>query len=220
MLHQIGLPTDERQNISISYMPKHDSAEVYGRLKLACGQIKKDCPEPELRAAALKIIYELNPIEQWLHIYTNGSTSGINKGAGAGVYSINFQLSFPVGAGCDNYDAEMQAISFVMEATIECDDNTVIFSYSRAIIQKLTTPGAAESPMEEKCRYMAAIMKKRGRVIALQWIPGHIGIDGNEQADKLAKLGCVENQPVLPLSYRTVKSFISSCCKDRTSARH
>ncbi|XP_066902852.1 uncharacterized protein [Halyomorpha halys] len=67
---------------------------------------------------------------------------------------------------------------------------------------------------------MAAIMKKRGRAIALQWIPGHAGIDGNEQADKLAKRGCAENQPVLPLTYRTVKSLISSYCKDRTNARH
>ncbi|XP_066902888.1 uncharacterized protein [Halyomorpha halys] len=64
---------------------------------------------------------------------------------------------------------------------------------------------------------MAAIMKKRGRVIALQWIPGHVGINGNEHADMLAKLGCGENQLVLPLSYRTVKSMISSYCKDRTS---
>ncbi|XP_014291088.2 uncharacterized protein [Halyomorpha halys] len=168
MLHQIDLPTDERQNISISYMSKHDSAEVYGRLKLACGRIKKDCPEPELRAAALKTICELYPIEQWLHIYTDGSASGINKGAGAGLYSINFQLSFPIGAGCDNYDAEMQGICFAMEATIECNDNTVIFSDSQAVIHKLTTPGAAESPTEEKCRNMAAIMKKRERAIALQ----------------------------------------------------
>ncbi|XP_066901535.1 uncharacterized protein [Halyomorpha halys] len=108
----------------------------------------------------------------------------------------------------------------MMKATIECNDNTVIFSDSQAIIQKLTTPGAAESPTEEKYSNMAAVMKKRGRAIALQWIPAHVGIDGNEQADKLAKLGCAENQPVLPLSYRTVKSLISSYCKDKTSARH
>ncbi|XP_066901302.1 uncharacterized protein [Halyomorpha halys] len=62
-------------------------------------------------------------------------------------------------------------------------------------------------------------MKKRRRVIALQCIPGHAGVNGNEQADKLAKLGCAENQPVRPLSYRTVKSMTSSYCKDRTSAR-
>ncbi|XP_066909213.1 ribonuclease H-like [Halyomorpha halys] len=200
MLHQIDLPTDERQNISISYIPKHDSNEVYGRFKLACCRVKKDWPELEFRAAALKTIYELYPIEQLLHIYTDGSASGINKRAGAGVYSINFQLSFPIGMGCDNYDAEMQAICFAMEATIEYNDNMVIFSDSQAVIQKLTTPDAAEPPTEEKCRNMAAIMKKRGRAIALQWIPGHVGIDGNDQADKLAKLGCAENQPVLPLS--------------------
>ncbi|XP_014293833.1 uncharacterized protein [Halyomorpha halys] len=127
--------------------------------------------------------------KQWLHIYTDGSVSVINKGAGAGVYSINIQLPFPIGAGCDNYDAEMQAICFAMEATIECY-NTVIFSDSQAIIQKLTTLGATGSPTEEKCRNMAAIMKKRGWVIVLQWIPGHFGINGNEQVDKLGKLGC------------------------------
>ncbi|XP_066907038.1 uncharacterized protein [Halyomorpha halys] len=63
---------------------------------------------------------------------------------------------------------------------------------------------------------MAAITKKREWVIALQWISGHV----NKQADKLAKLGRVENQPVLPLSYGPVKSMISSYCKDRASARH
>ncbi|XP_066905248.1 uncharacterized protein [Halyomorpha halys] len=180
MLHQIDLPTEERQNISISYTPKNNYTEVYGLLKLACGRIKKDCPELELRAAALKTIYELYSIEQWLHIYTDGSASGLNKGAGAGVYSINFQLSFTVGAGCDNYDAEMQAICFAMEATIECKNNIVIFSDFHAVIHKLTTPGAAGSPTEEKCRNMTAIMKKRGRLIALQWKPGHVGINGNE----------------------------------------
>ncbi|XP_066907249.1 uncharacterized protein [Halyomorpha halys] len=113
----------------------------------------------------------------------------------------------------------MQAVCFAMEASIECDDHNVIVSDSQAVIQKLTTPGAAGSPTEEKCRNMAAIMKKRGRVIALQWIPGHVGINGIEQADKLAKLGCAENQPVLPHSYRTVKSMISSYCIDRRSAR-
>ncbi|XP_066905456.1 uncharacterized protein [Halyomorpha halys] len=146
-LHQIDLPTEERQNI-ISHKPKHDLAEVYVRLKLACGQIKKDCPEPVLRATALKTFYELYPIEQWLHNYTNESASSINKGTGAGVYSITFQLSFPVGAGRD-YGAEMQAICFAMEATIECDENTVIFSDCQAVIQKLRTLGAAGSPKEE-----------------------------------------------------------------------
>ncbi|XP_024215182.1 uncharacterized protein [Halyomorpha halys] len=118
----------------------------------------------------------------------------------------------------------MQAIRFAMEAIIKSDDNTVIFSDSQAVIQKLSTPGITESTMKEKCRNMSAIIEKRGRIIALQWIPGHVGIYGNEQAEKLAKLGCAENQPLVlvrtRLSYRTVKSIITSYCKDRTSARH
>ncbi|XP_014288576.1 uncharacterized protein [Halyomorpha halys] len=112
-------------------------------MTLACGQIKKDCPEPELRAAVLNTFHELYPIEQWLHIYTDGSASRINKGAGAGVFTSNLQLSCPVGAGSDNYDGEIKAIHFAMEATIEIDDNTTIFSNSQAVIQKLSTPGIA-----------------------------------------------------------------------------
>ncbi|XP_066904462.1 ribonuclease H-like [Halyomorpha halys] len=104
----------------------------------------------------------------------------------------------------------MQAICFAMEATIQCNNSTVIFSDSQAVIKKLLTPGAAKSPTKEKFRNMAAIMKKRGRAIALQWISGHAGRDGNEQADKVANLGSAEIQPVLPLSYRTVKSLLSS----------
>nr|XP_024217095.1 uncharacterized protein LOC106685224 [Halyomorpha halys] len=99
MVHQIDLPTDERQIISISYMPKHDSLKSTGDSNWHVIVSRKIALNPSLEAAALKTIYELYPIEQWLHIYTDGSASGINKGAGAGVYSINFQLSFPVGAG-------------------------------------------------------------------------------------------------------------------------
>nr|XP_014283831.2 uncharacterized protein LOC106685583 [Halyomorpha halys] len=71
----------------------------------------------------------------------------------------------------------------------------VIFLYT-FVKQKSPTPDIAESHFQEKCR-TSSIMEKRGRMIALQWISGHVGKHGNEQGDKIAKLGCGENKSVV-----------------------
>ena len=50
--------------------------------------------------------------------------------------------------------------------------------------------------------------------ITLQWIPGHQGIKGNEQADVLAKHGASLPQPEVPVSYDTVTKMIRSNIKE------
>nr|XP_014276980.1 uncharacterized protein LOC106681261 [Halyomorpha halys] len=62
---------------------------------------------------------------------------------------------------------------------------------------------------------MAAIMRKRRRAIALQRIAGHVGIHDNEQADRAAKLGCIENQP-----FRSLQQNSEIYYKGRTSVWH
>ena len=43
-------------------------------------------------------------------------------------------------------------------------------------------------------------------VVKLMWVPGHSNIDGNEEADTLAKAGafkmCEISEPAVPISYR------------------
>ena len=46
--------------------------------------------------------------------------------------------------------------------------------------------------------------------VALQWIPAHTGIRGNEMADQLAKEGRKKEQPPSHLSYREVKTLIQN----------
>ena len=46
--------------------------------------------------------------------------------------------------------------------------------------------------------------------VVLQWIPGHAGVTGNEEADSLAKKGASLPQPENPVTYQTAQQMIRS----------
>ena len=46
--------------------------------------------------------------------------------------------------------------------------------------------------------------------IVLQWIPSHCGVEGNEEADKMAKLEAKEQQPNNGVSPKEIETIIQS----------
>ena len=64
-----------------------------------------------------------------------------------------------------------------------------IYSDNQAGIYRLKTP--SDNP-RQACQIRAInasnIAKEKGALITLNWVPGHLDILGNEEADKLAKL--------------------------------
>ncbi|BFZ09044.1 hypothetical protein BsWGS_12083 [Bradybaena similaris] len=54
--------------------------------------------------------------------------------------------------------------------------------------------------------------------VALQWIPSHCGIAGNEIADTLSKTGSNQNQYSHPVDYKEAKTIIRNKC--RTDWKH
>ena len=46
--------------------------------------------------------------------------------------------------------------------------------------------------------------------VSLQWVPVHVGLTGNEKADRLAKIGSQAPQTQNPVTYREAKTLLHS----------
>ena len=83
-----------------------------------------------------------------------------------------------------------------------------ILTDSESSIERLQQgPGAQVDALADEVWELLANISKN-RKIALQWIPGHRDIDGNERADQLAKEGASLNQGGITLDFMTVKAAV------------
>ena len=64
-----------------------------------------------------------------------------------------------------------------------------------------------------------SLLSKHNKVV-LQWIPAHVGIAGNETADKLAKEGSKLPQPKLPMSYPEAKTLLKNSFRSEWKNRN
>ena len=82
--------------------------------------------------------------------------------------------------------------------------NIVIFTDSLSALQDLESCSQKTSTdLTALAQNLDALLSTFKIQITLQWIPGHIGIQGNEAADKLAKEGASKEQPDRPLDIQT-----------------
>ena len=177
-----------------------------------------------LKTAAEKTI--LNYPENWTHVYTDGSAEEATKNAGWGVWiqrpnGITEELYDACGADCSNYDAEVCALRKAIDhLQKQFDENpptatsAVILTDSLSALEGLESGDLDENLLQithkaEKLRLTHLVELK------LQWIPGHAGINGNERADRLAKLGSKQPQPITPTTFRTVKQKIKQTYKKK-----
>ena len=90
----------------------------------------------------------------------------------------------------------------------------VIFTDSQSALEAISSHKEKPShPIEQLLTNCHNISKSYGINITLQWIPGHSGVFGNEQADRLAKLGSNMPQMNQKTTYNTAKSLAKEHCK-------
>jgi len=156
-------------------------------------------------------------------VYSDGSQSerGYN---GAGLFLTNSSFSaqesmaWNLGQECEVYDAELFAIYKALEIGNQRSQASTsdlwIFSDSQAALKGLKAgQNRANHTLYQKIYKIAETIDKKGIKIHISWVPGHLGIYGNEKADKSAKYGANWVEPSFELGLSV--SFLSRKLKER-----
>ena len=128
------------------------------------------------------------PQEAWIQAYTDGSATKAVADGGAGVFIVFpdrtvITESIPTGINCSNYRAEVQAlltaIQMVKTSTRREYRQVAFLTDALSVLEALNNGGEPE--LTDSLMSLAKTHR-----VAIQWIPAHCGIPGNEAADRLA----------------------------------
>ena len=123
--------------------------------------------------------------ENSLHIYTDGSKS--DAGVGFGVHQEAFSKKGALPAASSIFTAELYGIHKAMEIIASHTEmDFTIFCDSRSVLESLSIFNPIH-PLVLKILEWLYLLKRRGRSISFCWVPAHVGINGNEEADRLSK---------------------------------
>lgn len=149
-----------------------------------------------------------------LRIYTDGSKSDDRTGCSFVIPALKIEFCARLSDNTSVFDAELIGI---LKAVQWVDGNPpfrcVILSDSLSAIQAICSDGKTSSLICE-IRYNVYMLQSKGVEISFGWIPSHVGISGNEMADKAAKkalghirvdIGCI---PEYSSVYNLVKKII------------
>ena len=118
------------------------------------------------------------------HIYTDGSKQEMKVGCAAVFQNQELLKRLPNESSI--YSAEVIAIDLVMNIIANHKSSKfIIYSDSKSVLQALQNKDSSTPLITRLLDEMNALSKNNS--IILTWIPSHIGIQGNERADRAAK---------------------------------
>ena len=134
-----------------------------------------------------------------IHAYTDGSAFKGTINAGFRILlrypdECSSEYSDSCGTNCSNYEAEKIAIKTAMqlihqrcELSVSNPTDVIIFSDAKSALEALQNPPYEDQITSEIALGISNLIAAHAVQVALEWIPGHCNISGNETADKLAK---------------------------------
>ena len=174
----------------------------------------------EDRQSAITHIGDIPP-DTW-QIYTDGSKQGSLTGAGFCVYrndSLLHKASFTLGSMATVYQSELFAINMGCTwatSSIPSPGNITFLSDSQAAIKALCTNQINSRQVKDTLTKLNSLGAHHS--VQLRWVPGHVGLQGNEMADELAREGSgtapIGPEPFLPLPNTIIIKELRKRLKD------
>ncbi|XP_075163104.1 uncharacterized protein LOC142235729 [Haematobia irritans] len=129
----------------------------------------------------------LSQHNDWLLLYTDASKNNWTTAYAVVDNYKNILCLKYLRCASSIFTAEAAGILFAVEYAISIKRKTVIFSDSLSAIKSINNLSNTSWTSISKIRDLLITNKNK---IKLCWIPGHVGISGNEHADKAAKFAC------------------------------
>lgn len=185
---------------------------------------KGEQPDHMLKTLTLEMLHENYNATVWTHVYTDGSADAAIKNGGSGVLirhpdGRTHSGSLPAGERSSNYRAELTALreaARLINADEHPPPHIVFLTDCKSAIQSLQSPS---EQMERDTQRLLCDLSQRTQV-AVQWIPAHCGLAGNEEADRLARLGSRQEQTSPPVSYKEAKTLIKRKLQTQFKEHH
>lgn len=154
------------------------------------------------------LVVEKIRIERAMAIYTDGSKVKGAKSVGLACIcpELNIQICKSLPGKSSIFTAESAAIlEAVKIAETNPDRKTIIFSDSQSVLRSLgrNKMSIKESSFILEIKKRITKCSENSQLIQLCWIPSHLGVGGNEEADELAKAAAdisIHNIKKIPFS--------------------
>ncbi|XP_066965694.1 uncharacterized protein [Macrobrachium rosenbergii] len=172
---------------------------------------KQHCSPPaQLRQAAQTAINNTSAPNVY---YTDGSVDRNIPAAAATVVSSSLKASWRLLNNASTLQTELVGIQKALEDSLNQAGNTTIHTDSKCAILAITNQSHTENVhILTSIKAAAFAHQSNGRQVTLNWIPSHIGIEGNEEAK--STLQCNTISIALNQSLTQMKQKIFRYCQN------
>jgi len=146
---------------------------------------KVNCSQEILNKIAIQV--NSKAAKDQLAIFTDGSVNQISGHSGASIHCSFQTSSWRLSDYCSTLQTELFAIDKALTLAISTNHKEInIYTDSLSAIQALYKSPDENIMLMTTLLYKIQVLHKKGSQVILNWIPSHIGIIGNEIAERAA----------------------------------